>query len=85
MNKTTLPLTAALLTALLATTTSHADDLRCASELVQPGDSVESLLEKCGEPDSKVEENLWVYRKDGGTYQLSVSQGTVSEIKNLLD
>ena len=60
-----------------------ADDMNCGSDLVQPGDSIESLLEKCGEPDGKIDD-YWIYKKDNN-YQVSISQGTVSEIKTLYE
>ena len=75
----------ALLTA-VTLTPAQADDMSCGTALVQPGDSIESLIEKCGKPDSTIDTaggaTYWVYRKDQ-RYQVSTSQGTVSEIKTL--
>ena len=75
----------AVLTA-VAISPVRADDMYCGSDLVQPGDSVESLIEKCGQPDSTIETDAtyWIYKKDN-TYQVSTSQDTVSEIKTLYD
>ena len=75
---------AALIT--LAAAPVRADDMNCGSDLIQPGDSVESLFEKCGQPDSTIETDAkyLIYKKDN-TYQVSTSQGTVSEIKTLYE
>lgn len=81
MNKTLIPAIAAIVIASPVT----ADDLSCGSDLVQPGDSIESLLQKCGDPDEK-QDTFWVYTDaNGNRYQVNLSQGTVSEIKDLSD
>jgi len=81
-------LTTTFLMLLLGTLTMHqagADSLRCGSKLVDVGDSVDDLLDKCGEPSAREGNRLdkiWVY--DQGPQHLKmivrVSEGVVQEI-----
>lgn len=75
---------------LLGTLTMHqagADSLRCGSKLVDVGDSVEDLLDKCGEPTAREGnrlDNIWVY--DQGPQHLKmivrISEGVVQSINS---
>jgi hypothetical protein len=69
---------------LLGTLAIHqacADSLRCGTKLVDVGDSVYELLEKCGEPSAR-EGNRWIY--DRGPEKLKmivrVGEGVVRSI-----
>jgi len=59
--------------------------LRCDGGIVVPGDSADSVKEKCGEPQQVLtpdpqEPVKWVY-DFGGTYQVSIVNGKVERIQ----
>jgi hypothetical protein len=58
------------------TSPAAADMLRCGSSLIEVGDSLETVLNKCGEPASRqtVSEPVWVRGIDGNTYQSGTQQ-----------
>ena len=69
---------------LLGTLAMHqacADSLRCGTKLVDVGDSVYELLDRCGEPSAR-EGNRWIY--DRGPEKLKmivrVGEGVVQSI-----
>lgn len=38
--------------------------MRCGTYVVQPGETIPSLLSKCGRPDI-IEDNMWIYKLQG--------------------
>lgn len=64
-----------------------ADALVCAGGIVEAGDPLATLVDKCGEPVRKtVEGNNWYYQVGGGTYLVRVSDSdSVAEIKQVFD
>ena len=59
--------------------------LRCDGGIVAPGDSADSVKEKCGEPQQVLnpdpqEPVKWVYDL-GGTYYVSIVNGKVERIQ----
>jgi hypothetical protein len=59
--------------------------LRCDGGIVAPGDSTDSVKEKCGEPQQVLtpdpqEPIKWVYDL-GGTYYVSIVNGKVERIQ----
>ena len=82
--------------AVCCSTSSHADSMRCGQAIVKVGDSINTLLKKCGKPSdkfaSRVEVNdsglqrqtsvsNWVYRRTGQKDRVvSVYAGEVMKI-----
>jgi len=56
-----LALTTACMAALLASTSAHAEALRCGSKLITDGDTIEKVLQYCGEPVAK--KRTWITRQ----------------------
>lgn len=59
------------------------DSFRCGEALVQVGDTVESLLQKCGEPSQRFDDHL-VYKRGEGEFTVIVyiaPDGTVGQIE----
>jgi hypothetical protein len=58
--------------------------MRCGTELVYEGDSKQELLDNCGPPDEGMPEmhtDVWIYRMDGATYEIQVTNDTVERIR----
>ena len=55
---------------------AHADILRCGSSLIEVGDTVGHVLQKCGTPASKtiVEEPVWSRGVNGNVYQTGTTK-----------
>ena len=51
----------AFLVSLLATTVAQADSMRCGSRLITEGDTIEEVLELCGEPADR--RRTWITRQ----------------------
>lgn len=51
-------------TCLLIATAIRADDLRCGSGLVESGDSIDDLMETCGDPVDKEETYMDLQRRE---------------------
>ena len=85
-----MPLTRSiLLAALLAPGIASADPaLRCGGALIEAGTETtdQTVLEKCGEPDSR-DGNRWVYAKRSGgkTVVVHFEGGKVTAIEEQLD
>jgi hypothetical protein len=58
---------------------AHADILRCGSVLIQQGDAAVRVLEKCGQPTSKmtVNEPVWARGANGAMYQAGNAQAEI--------
>lgn len=58
-------------------------DLRCGTELVLEGDTKQTLLEACGEPDegsAEMHTDVWVYRIGGEEYTVHLINEMVERI-----
>ena len=60
---------------LILSTAAHADTLRCGGSLISTGALEAYVVEKCGEPTSKMEvsEPVMARRPDGFTYQVGTT------------
>jgi hypothetical protein len=56
-----LAVAAALTAALLVSASAHAEALRCGSKLITDGDTIEKVLQYCGEPVEK--KRTWITRQ----------------------
>ena len=56
-----LALTTACMTALLVSASARAEALRCGSKLITDGDTIEKVLQYCGEPVAK--KRTWITRQ----------------------
>jgi hypothetical protein len=61
--------------ALALAATAHAETLRCGSSLISTGASQDYVLQKCGQPASKMElsEPVMARRPNGTTYQVGMA------------
>lgn len=65
---------AVILLASPAAAYDSADSIRCGGNLVKVGDSLEHLVESCGEPLRR-EGNLWYYQETSGSFVKAVGVG----------
>jgi hypothetical protein len=68
-------LTALAILTLLAATTQADESFRCGSSIVNKDTSLDDLVEKCGEPDSRksVEEDVRAANAGGGSRKVGVT------------
>jgi len=65
------------------TTANAAETIRCGSALIEDGDSIEKVLEHCGEPTSK-EGATWIYDRGSGQFVAVIhvgADGTVNRVE----
>lgn len=62
---------------------SHAYAMRCGNDIINTGDSTQTLIQKCGQPQFKVED----FFKDRAQYMYYMNDGsvyTVVTLKNII-
>jgi len=70
---------------LVCVTPAFGESLVCGIHVVAEGDSVDKLLEHCGEPDAR-DGNRWTYRQgQNGAQVVHVEAGTISLIQTEQD
>ncbi|MEA2079971.1 MAG: DUF2845 domain-containing protein [Pseudomonadota bacterium] len=62
---------------------SYAETLRCSGKIISPGDTQQQLLDACGHPKSR-RDNDWLYERPGSfPLVVTVNRGVVTFIRNL--
>lgn len=76
-------MTGLIVAALTITFNAHA--LRCNTQIIDTGDTIQDVVEHCGEPDSYYsdvwgDKQVMTYKKDGVDYQIEVRDNNVSNV-----
>ena len=82
MNVLTVRMVTAAILLLTATTRVNADSMQCNGNLVSTGDSMQTVLQTCGEPDAR-NGDQWIYRspnEDALSNIVTFSDGLVDSI-----
>lgn len=82
MIKRTTPLAVLLVAGSAAWASGDTHTIRCGTGLVDVNDSVAKLVERCGEPTEKVE-NQWIYDRGPTQMKLIVYVGADGNIQSM--
>lgn len=75
-------LTVAIMSVCAAPIVGHADDLECQGTIISQGDTVQHLLEACGDPKSRNDSD-WLYEVPGSLpVVVTVADGVVMFIRS---